>query len=203
MNIRRINSYEDSSFSQEVLNQHGAFLIDDKYRCQFKIISSNTARLSCDRSEDIDAAIEEFRFYSENIISFEDETGRVLRKFPDMELISIEVNEIQPSQFYVNDLKVKALDKYIISENDVVIPITSIGNKYVSLDGHTRLHIAVKKGFTKVRAYFTEPGEYIEEFVLEAKKRGVANPRNLVILTNDEYAEKWHKFCDDFFAQKK
>lgn len=41
--IERVNQYSDTRFSREVLLEHGAFLIDDKYKCSFKITRENTA----------------------------------------------------------------------------------------------------------------------------------------------------------------
>lgn len=51
MEIRRINNYSDSRFSEKVLKQHGAFEAD---------------------------VIEEFRYYAEHITKFYNESGQTV-----------------------------------------------------------------------------------------------------------------------------
>jgi len=63
------------------------------------------------------------------------------------------------------------------------------------LDGHTRLYYAVSKG------YLTEPGDYLEGFVEEARKRKIYSPYDIELISHEEYKIKWHKFCDDFFSE--
>lgn len=201
--IRRINSYNDSRFSQDVLNEHGAFIVDDEYKCQFKIKSLDSAVIYCDRTQDIDLAIEEFRFYSENISKFYNDSGSLIKEFPPVDLVEVMVECIQPSQFYVNEEKVDALSNIIESSEDIVIPVCKIGEDIISLDGHTRLYIAFLRGFKKVNVFYTEPFEYIEGFVREAKERKVFKPSDLTLLSSEDYKEKWHKYCEDFFSKKK
>ena len=42
MDITRINAYADKRFSQTVLNQHGAYIVDDE-PYEIEIISNNIA----------------------------------------------------------------------------------------------------------------------------------------------------------------
>jgi len=201
--IRRVNSYNDNRFEQEVLNQHGAFLIDGKYRCQFKVINKTTAKINCDRESDIDVAIEEFRFYSENITTYINEEGISIREFEKVEIFTVNISDIQPSQFYVNQTKIEALEKFVKTTEDVVIPLTKIDGQYISLDGHTRLYIAHQKGIKQVLGFLTEAGDYIEGFVAEAANREVFSAKDLVVLSDVNYKLKWHDFCDDYFEQQK
>lgn len=57
-------------------------------------------------------------------------------------------------------------------------------------------------GYSYVRAYYTVPGDYIEEFVEEARNRKVYSPFDLKLLSHEEYNIKWNKFCDDFFKER-
>ena len=116
-----------------------------------------------------------------------------------MDIFYIDIKDIQPSQFYVDEEKVKAIESFIKSEEDIIIPLTKIGDTYISEDGHTRLYYAVSKGFTKVRGFITSPGDYTGEFAEEARKRKVFSPYDLKLISHEEYKIKWHKFCDDFF----
>ena len=68
--IQRINNYDDDRFDKEILNQHGAFIIDEKYKCSFKIISKDSAIVLFHKEVDVFQLIDEFRFYSGHIINF-------------------------------------------------------------------------------------------------------------------------------------
>ena len=70
------------------------------------------------------------------------------------------------------------------------------------MDGHTRLYYATTKGYSKVRAYFTDPGDYLDEFAKEARKRKIYSPHDLNLISHEEYKMKWDKFCDDFFSER-
>lgn len=140
MKVVRINSYQDKRFSPKVLNQHGAFLVDDTYSCEFGIIDDDTAIIKYHDLNNIDIIIDKFRFYAEHPI----------------EQMWIEISKIQPSQFYISK------DKVIINnESDVIIPLIKFNDRYISLDGHTRLYIANKKNFNKIHGFFTETDNYI------------------------------------------
>ena len=50
---------------------------------------------------------------------------------------------MQPSQFYVRAEKLKAVQTFIGKPEDVVVQVIPYGDRFVSLDGHTRLYGAV------------------------------------------------------------
>ena len=197
--IQRINTYDDDRFDKDILRQHGAFIVDGKYRCSFRIINKDTAIVFFDKEIDVFKLIDEFRIFSEHIVNFYDKNMELIISFPPKEIFYINIKDIQPSQFFVDINKVKAIEYFIESEDDICIPIAKINNCFISVDGHTRLYYAVKKGYSRVRAYFTEGGGYTEAFVKEAKNRKVYSPYDLKILSHEEYKIKWHEFCDDFF----
>jgi len=200
--IQRINSYEDDRFDEDILRQHGAFIVDEKYKCSFKIINNDSAIVFFDKEIDVLKMIEEFRFYSEHITNFYDENKNLVKAFPPLELFQINLEVIQPSQFYVDMDKVKAIQGFVKSGEDIYIPLAKIKDYIISEDGHTRLYYAATKGYSKVWGFFTEPGDYTEEFAEEARRRQVYSPYDLKLLTHEEYKLKWHKFCDDFFRER-
>ena len=57
-------------------------------------------------------------------------------------------------------------------------------------------------GFEKVRALLVEMDDSIYYFVEEAIKRNIKTPHDLVLLNHEEYVEKWHRFCDEYFENK-
>jgi len=197
--IERINEYDDIRFPREVLLEHGAFLIDDKYKCSFKITSKNTAMVEFDKEINIEEVIDEFRFYAEHITKFYDINNKIIKSFQSINIFKINIEDIQPSQFYVDKNKVESVSDFINSGDDVIVPLAKINDELVSLDGHTRLYLATKRGYKQVYGFYTQAEDYIADFVLEAKRRNVLTPYDLAILTHDEYKKKWNKFCNDFF----
>ncbi len=109
---------------------------------------------------------------------------------------------IQPSQFYVDLDKVRAVGSFIDKPEDIIIQVLPWEGKYISLDGHTRLYYAVTQGWRCVRAVEEKSDDWVYRFVEEAKKRGVFSPADLTPLTHEEYEVKWNRFCDEFFASQ-
>ncbi len=208
MEIVRINSYNDPRFAQNVLLQHGAFLADDE-PCSFEIIGRDSAVLCCPTrfcQQEIDELLDEFRFYAEHITTFYNKEGVLLRNYPPVALFSVELSQLQPSQFYVDEDKLAAISSFVKSGEDVIIPLTpeKETGRFVSLDGHTRLYRAYQLGCRTVYGFLTEDtGGYIRHFVAEAKKQGVFSPCDIVVLPHEQYRKKWDDFCDAFFHRTK
>lgn len=69
LEITRINSYDDKRFSQIVLNQHGAYLVDDE-PCEIEIVSKDTALVSGKNPSVHEELIEEFRYHAPHVCKF-------------------------------------------------------------------------------------------------------------------------------------
>lgn len=204
MKIERINSYTDPRFDKDILLQHGAFVLEESIPCSFAITGRTTARIDCPEDIDLTEAIEEYRFYTPHIVTFTDGRGRLIRQYPEPQIISLTIKEIQPSQFYASEEKIAAISTFIHSEEDIIVQIGVLDGKYVSLDGHTRLAYAVQKGMDHVYGCVTEDmGGYISGFVEEARKRGIYTPYDIQIISQKEYEIQWNQFCDDYFARKR
>lgn len=201
MNIQRINTYFDSRFSQTVLNQHGCFLADEN-PYEVEILSDCEAVIRGREVAAYPAIIEEFRFYTPHITVFYDETGTVVKEYPPARLLTLELSQIQPSQFYVDEEKVAAVSSFLSSGEDIIIQVLKQDNQYISLDGHTRLYYAVLKDWHSIRAVEEASADYIYGFVKEAQKRNIFTPYDLKMIPHQEYEIKWNQFCDDFFAEK-
>ena len=200
MTIERINTYHDERFSDKVLKQHGAFLVDEK-PYEVEIISDTEAVVRGEEQFQKEV-IEEFRFYAEHICSFYNKEGKCIAQYPAVELFDISIEDIQPSQFFADRDKKDAVLTFIQGEKDIVIPLNKLGDKYVSVDGHTRLFAAIEKGYHTVKGFLTEESEYIPGFVKEAQKRGVFSPYDITELSHEEYEVKWNQFCEEYFARK-
>ena len=201
MKIQRIDSYTDSRFSERVLQQHGAFLAEEQ-PFSVEIISDREAVISGEPADFYPQVIEEFRFFAEHIACFYNERKQIVAQFPPVPLFEVELKDIQPSQFYVDEEKARAVSSFIHSGEDVIVPLMQYGERYLSLDGHSRLFAARRKGITRVKGFFSEAGDYILDFAKLAQERGIFTPADLQPLSHEDYCIKWHKFCDDFFAER-
>ena len=201
MNITRINTYDDQRFSQEALNQHGCYLADGDVSIEIKIISQSEAIIKGDKTY-FNEVIDEFRFNSEHITKFYDESGELVKQFKGVELFKLDIDKIQPIQFFVDRDKLEAVKSFVGGEEDVIIPVAMHEGTYVSLDGHTRLYFAYILGFKHVHAYFSEDFDGFDYFFDEARKRNIYSAKDLILLEHEVYVEKWDKFCDDYYMNR-
>lgn len=200
MEIERIDAYRDERFSQRVLRQHGCFLADG-IPCEVEIISDSEAIIRGADPEAYESVIESFRFYTPHITRFYDENHRIVREYPKAELLTLRLDQIQPSQFYVDEEKIHAVSSFIHKPGDIIIQVLPWEDRFISLDGHTRLYYAAMQGWSHVRAVVEASDDWVYRFVEEARKRGVYTPADLALLSHEEYEEKWNRFCDRFFAE--
>ena len=201
MDIRRINSYTDLRFSQKVLNQHGCFLVNGE-PYEIEIISDYEAIVRGKDSTVYPAIIEEFLFFTPHITMFYNEKHEIVKQYKKAELLTLSLDEIQPSQFYVDKDKIAAVSTFLDKGEEIIIQVSKYQDRYISLDGHTRLYYAVLQHFKSVRAVLAETDDYIFDFVEEAVKRGICTPKDLILLSHEEYEEKWNKYCDEYFSNK-
>ncbi len=204
MMIERINIYDDDRFSSAVLFQHGAFLVDGERPCSFYIRDECSATVCFDDYSDVLPVIEEFRFYAEHISTFYDPEGNLIAKYPSVAVRTMGLNEIQPSQFFVDQDKVRAVSAFLSGWQDIIVPVVYDGNiqRYVSLDGHTRMYYAYTQGWERIKAFVTKTDPYIFDFVAEARNRGILGVKDIKMLCHAEYLQKWEQFCDDFWENR-
>lgn len=200
MEIKRINSYDDNRFSQTVLHQHGCFLANGK-PYEVEIISDYEAVISGENQTGYSEIIEEFRFYTPHITRFYSREGQIVKEYPRTQLLTLCLDQIQPSQFFVDEDKIAAVSSFIHKPQDIIIQVLPNEDRFISLDGHTRLFYAVMKGWECVRAVVESSDDWVYKFVAEAQKRGIYTPNEMTLVSHDEYEEKWNRFCDDFFTE--
>lgn len=201
MEIQRIDTYRDSRFSQRVLNQHGCFLVGD-VPYEVEVVSGQEAVIRGRNPDMFSKIIEEFRFYAPHITVFFNENLQIVREFPPANVFRVRLEDIQPSQFYVDEDKLEAVSTFIRCGEDITVQVMPQGQRYISLDGHTRLFYAAKMGWTSVNAVMAESGDSIYGFVEEAITRNIRTPYDLKLLNHREYEEKWNQFCDDYFLER-
>lgn len=198
MEIKRITEYNNSLFSEIVLKQRGAFLIDEE-PYEIEIISSDSALVRGKNRENLKKLIEYFRYYSPHILNYFDEDDKKIISFEKEPLLILEVDKIQPSQFYIDEDKVNALKGFIKNSKDIVIQVVKSDDGYICVDGHTRLFIAFLKNFKTVLAIETEFDDDTNYFVSQAKKRNIFTIKDLKLVSHSDYKKLWNDFCDSYF----
>ena len=201
MDIGRVNNYTDGRFSQTVLNQHGAYLVDNE-PYQIEITDAASAVVSGKDPAVYKALIEEFRFHAPHIIRFYDKSHGLITEYPIPQLFDIALESIQPSQFFIDDEKLEAVGTFVRKAEDIVVPVISYGDRFISLDGHTRLYLAVQNGFGAVKALESEAGDWVWTFVREAERRKIRQPKDMILLPHDQYEIQWNRYCNDVFVNK-
>ncbi len=200
---KRIDGYKNLDINQNICNQHGVFRMNDNTLATVEIISQDSAVVQLENNECLNELIEEFRFYAEHITHFYNKKLELLKEFPHKNLIEIDIFELQPSQFFVNEDKVNAVSSFVNSSKDVVIPIIKKDEMIIVLDGHTRLYAASMKGIKTVFVFDTETEQYIYDFVQEAQRRNIKNVSDLKRLSHEDYEKEWYSYCDNYFKDKK
>lgn len=196
--IERIDDYKDERFNQKPLIQHGCYIINHA-PYEIEIIDSHTAIVRGEDNYVFPELIEEFRFHAPHITYFKDEAGRLIKKYPTTKIFSVEISSIQPSQFYIDEDKMTAVSQFIFRPEDIVVQLMKWNDRYISLDGHTRLYYAVKMGYSSVLAVISEEEEWVWAFVKEARKRNVFVPADMKLISHEEYEIEWNQFCDKVF----
>ena len=123
----------------------------------------------------------------------------------NMDINSLKIKDLQPSQFYISKKKIEEIKKWF-NPNDLSnfepIPIKEIDDEYVVVDGHTRLVVAIMANLDSVPLCYEEEEwdwEMYRECIKEAKKRDIKSPYDLLkyIISEEEYKIKWDKWCDN------
>ena len=143
-----------------------------------------------------------FDFMPNILRNFWDETNNLVKTYPAVELVKIPMAEIQPSQFYVDEIKKQAVSDFVHTEEDLIIPLVNWEGHNVSVDGHTRLFVAAEKGIQNVYGFYTEAGDYVRDFAAEAIKRNIVSPYQLIEVKHEDYEKLWFAFCDEYFFKQ-
>lgn len=199
MDIQRINTYDDNRFSHTALQQHGCFFVDGA-PYEVEIISDYEAVVCGENQAVYTELINEFRFYAPHITRFYGKGGQMIKEYPRVQRLTLYLDQIQPSQFLVDEDKIAAIRTFIQKPQDIIIQVLPHKDRFISLDGHSRLYYAVMKGWECIRAVVETSDNWVYKFVAEAQNRGVYTPKDMALVSHAEYEEQWLRFCDDFFA---
>ena len=126
-----------------------------------------------------------------------------------MDLSQTRINDLQPSQFYLSEKKLAAIEGWLQASDlshFTPIPVKELDGRLVMTDGHTRAVAALRAGLDAVPLTWEEDDldwEMYRACVAACLERGVCTPRDLLgrILSETDYAEKWDKWCDAMQAE--
>lgn len=181
--------------------QHGVFLVDG-LPYEVEILSENEAAVRGADSACFPEVIDEVRFYTSHIYRFYDADHTVVKEFPAVAPLDIPLERIQPSQFYVDADKITAIRSFIHRSEDIIIQVRPCEERYVPLDGRTRLYYVVMNAWKSVRAVVDTSDVWEFRFIAEAQKRNIFQPKDMVLVNHKEYEKKWNRFYDELFAEE-
>lgn len=118
------------------------------------------------------------------------------------EIIWIEAEKLQPSQFYINEDKLNLMKKDFDIELLEPVPIIKLGEDIVMTDGHTRTTCLIQKGFQYIPTIKEIEKLDWEAYIInvnDCKERGVKSALDLLhcIVPNDFFKLNWDNYCDD------
>ena len=118
----------------------------------------------------------------------------------------LEANQVQPSQFYVNQAKVAALEKDFDWALCDPIPVKAMAGTWVMTDGHTRATCMILKGCRLLPAIDEIDDLDWEAYrinVRDCQSRGVMSALDLpaCLVSAPVFDEKWPSYCDEVHAR--
>lgn len=170
---------------------------NEKFFYEFQI-NKNEAKIISTNLVYIEKAINEFRKYNKNINVFYNESRSYYRAFDKEFIFKLPINCIQPSKFFINEDKLKAIEEYI-DEDDICLPVCIIDEEYVLIDGHTRLYSMNLNYRRLVNVYIDEKYDGIEDFIYMAKENNIRNISQMKLLSNQEYHNIWDNFIKEYY----
>lgn len=120
------------------------------------------------------------------------------------DLSELTLADIQPSQFYISEQKLAAVERWF-TPNDLSnfgpIPIKLLDGVPVMTDGHTRAVAALRAGLVAVPLIWDEDEldwRMYRACVMACRSRGIGSPWDLLgrIVPAEAYAVQWDRWCD-------
>lgn len=126
---------------------------------------------------------------------------------PDINELTL--NDLQPSQFYISEKKLKDIMDWFSADNLSAfepIPVKMLDGIPVMTDGHTRAVAALLSGIDRVPLVWDEDEldwDMYRKCVKKCKERGIISPSGLLmcIISEADYQEKWNMWCDHIQAE--
>jgi hypothetical protein len=123
-----------------------------------------------------------------------------------IEAFRINIDDITPEQLTVDKVKLERVSSWIESPEDIVVCCARIGDRIVSIDGHSRLVAAYNKGFKYVYAYLEPCNDNIKFYKTCMKwceEEGIFTIEDLSkrVVTPKEHERLWINRCQEYLNQ--
>ena len=121
-----------------------------------------------------------------------------------MNINEIKLEELHPSQFYISAKKLKDIERWF-NPADLTgfepIPVKMLDGLPVMTDGHTRAVAAIRAGLDAVPCIWEEEEldwDMYRACVKACQEQNILSPADLLkrIVSEEDYKEKWDKWCD-------
>ena len=119
--------------------------------------------------------------------------------------MKVNIKNLQPTQLYLSEKKLKAIQNlYQSAETFNINPISvlAFGDCFLITDGHHRAYQALLLGQDTISAEWDRDGgdELYHLYAQACEKRKIYSVLDLKnhILPQDEYEAKWYNWCDGF-----
>jgi len=114
----------------------------------------------------------------------------------------ININQLQPSQLFINEKKLKSVQKWIDPKNHNydAVPIKEFGEKIVLTDGHTRTLSVYMSGQSHIKVHW-DHDELDTDLYLKCIDLCLHNNITSIldlkdrVLTDEDYTKKWINLC--------
>ena len=128
----------------------------------------------------------------------------LLMKIQFKNRVEMKLKELQPSQFYISEKKLKEIECWF-DPADLSgfepIPVKSLDGRIIMTDGHTRAVAAIRAGLESVPLVWDEEEldwDMYRECVKACQEQNIFSPVDLLtrIISEEDYKEKWDGWCD-------
>lgn len=205
MKIRRAQAHESKHFSREAFQKKLAYVVEEnpiRY-IEFEIFDIYKARITPFDEKWGTSLIDVFRFHNGFVTLFYDCFGNLIKTFPNVELFQINPQELGVTQWLVSEKKLADLNQWLATPEDVIVPVFPYKNRWIALDGHTRLKAAIHWEMPYVYAY-KEAGDGLSKaFYNSAMRRDIVTVEDLEVVDAKRYQRDWEEMCDQFIATYK
>lgn len=200
MTIKRLTTAHPY-FSQDTINRGLAFLVqldNESIPYSFKILNHHEAKMYVLDERFVDEVIEVFLDYSGHISKIIDQFGTIRFIKEPVPIYLVPIESLSMSQFYVSESKLKTISTWAKNQEDFILQVMATDHQLILADGHTRLKQAKQLNLTHVYVYKQLHDPLLMAFYKEALKRNIHIIDDVSVISELDYKEKWHTFCDRF-----
>ena len=117
------------------------------------------------------------------------------------EISWLDASRLQPSQFYINEAKLKILRMNFDPALCDPVPVKELDGQLVMTDGHTRACFMILEGYRSIPVIRETADLNWQAYrinVRDCRKRGIRSALDLprCIVPSDIFEENWNTYCD-------